>query len=395
MRLVALLFAFSLWAADPAVDREKLQQIGPRMQTYVDQHLVSGVVTLVAHKGEIVHLNAVGRQVIETDKKMATDSIFQIMSMTKPVTGVAVMMLVEEGKLNLSDPVERHLPEFRGQMVRDADGKLRPAARPVTIRDLMTHTSGMAGMPPASTPELYQKMDLPLGDAVRIFAQQPLEFDPGTRWRYSNPGIATLGRLVEIHSGLAFEKFLDERIFKPLGMKDSHIFLPVEKQSRLALIYHPDDGKLVRGSGKSYGGDAATFRKNAKFSAPEYGLYTTATDLAAFYQMMLDRGVYRGKRYLSKASVETMTMVHTDGITAGHSPGMAFGLTWELVKEPLGTLTLRSIGSFGHGGAYGTAGWIDPKRQLVGVFLIQSDGGTGGAMARDNFVSMAAAAVLD
>lgn len=287
------------------------------MQTYVDKQLVSGVVTLVAHKGEIVHLNAVGRQVIEGDKKMAADSIFQIMSMTKPVTGVAVMMLVEEGKMNLADPVERHLPEFRGQMVRDADGKLRPPARPITIRDLMTHTSGMAGMPPASTPELYQKMDLPLGDAVRIFAQQPLEFDPGTRWRYSNPGIATLGRLVEIHSGLAFEKFLEERIFKPLGMKDSHIFLPVEKQSRLALIYHPDDGKLVRGSGKSYGGDAAAFRKNAKFSAPEYGLYTTATDLAAFYQMMLDRGVYRGKRYLSKASVETMTMVHTDGSPLG------------------------------------------------------------------------------
>lgn len=395
MRHVSLLFALSLWAAEPGIDRARLQQIAPRMQSYVDQNLLSGVVTLVAHKGEIVHLNAVGRQTVEDNKKMANDSIFQIMSMTKPVTGVAVMMLVEEGKMNLTDAVERHLPEFRGQMVRDADGKLRKPARLVTIRDLMTHTSGMAGMPPASTPELYQKMDLPLGDAVRIFAQQPLEFDPGTRWLYSNPGIATLGRLVEIHSGMAFEKFLEERIFKPLGMKDSHIFLPVEKQARLALIYHPEGEKLVRGSGKSYGGDAAAFRKNAKFSAPEYGLYTTATDLAAFYQMMLDGGVYRGKRYLSKASVDVMTMVHTAGITAGHSPGMAFGLTWEVVKEPMGALTMRSIGAFGHGGAYGTYGWVDPQKKLVGVFLIQSDGGGGGGAARDNFMSVAGAAVLD
>jgi CubicO group peptidase (beta-lactamase class C family) len=366
------------------------------MKAYADRGQLSGIVTLVMHQGEIAHLNATGLQTIEDKKPMAPDSIFQVMSMTKPVTGVAIMMLAEEGKFSLQDPVEMHLPEFKGQMVKASDGSLQKPPRLVTIRDLMSHTSGMPGMPPASTPDLYQKMNLTLEEAVRVFAQQPLEFNPGTRWMYSNPGIATLGRLVEVHSGMPFERFLDERIFKPLGMKDSHIFLPAEKHGRLALVYRVGaGGKLERAPGNSYGGDAGSFRKGAKFSAPEYGLYTTAADLGRFYQMMLNGGVLKGQRLLSKASVDTMSALHTGALKAGHNPGTGFGLTWEVVKEPGGMLTMRSIGSYGHGGAYGTHGWIDPAKNLVGVFLIQSAGGGAGGEARDAFMTMAGSAVLD
>ena len=390
--LVLTLAALVQQAAPPSksgLDPERLARIPIRMKAFVDKGEIPGTVTLVARHGQIAHLEAAGYQDIEGRKPMRTDSIFQVMSMTKPVTGVAVMMLAEEGRLSINDPVEKYIPEFRNQMVRDG-GQMRRPARPITIRDLMSHTSGMSG-PHAPLNDLYQKMDRTLAEVVPAFAKSPLEFEPGTRWLYSNTGIATLGRIVEVISDRPFEQFIADRIFTPLGMKDSFIFPPADKTSRIAVVYTFRDGKLERAGATSLGGDSTQFRKGAKYAAPEFGLYSTASDLFAFYQMMLNNGTYNGRRLLSKAAVDVMTTNHTGDIKAGHLPGTVFGLTWEVVRDPIGTVTLLSPGSFGHGGAFGTHGWIDRQKDLVGVFMVQRSGND----ARNAFFQLAGAAVTD
>ena len=196
----------------------------------------------MARHGEIVHLDAIGWQDIENKKPMRSDSIFQIMSMTKPLTGLGIMMLMEDGRLTLNDPVEIYIPEFREQHL--ADGS-KPK-HPVTIRDLMTHTSGMSGRLPETMPDLYTRMDKPLSEAVPAFAAQPLEFEPGKKWQYSNSGIATLGRIIEVMTGAPYERFMQQRIFDPLGMKDTFFFPPADKKDRIAVLYTRKDGKLVQ-----------------------------------------------------------------------------------------------------------------------------------------------------
>src|SRR2546426_549930 len=194
---------------------------------------------------------------------MRTDSIFQIMSMTKPITAAGIMILIDEGKLSLNDPVDKHLPEFRSQWMiesQSSDHKsrtLKRPSRPITIRDLLTHTSGMAAAPPEGAKELYQRMDMPLKEAVALFSQQPLDFEPGSKWQYSNAGIATLGRIIEVASDQPFEKFLDERIFRPLGMKDSFFFPSPEKIERISMVYKIEKGKLMRSGDDILGGDPA------------------------------------------------------------------------------------------------------------------------------------------
>jgi CubicO group peptidase (beta-lactamase class C family) len=399
--LFLALIAFSLFAAQPdpkkaGLDPQQLAKIPARMKEFVDRGELSGAVTLVARHGVLGSLDAVGWQNVEEKKPMRVDTVFQVMSMTKPFTGVGIMMLVEEGRLRITDPVEKHLPEFRGQMViesRTADTRvLAKPSRPITIFDLMTHTSGMSGGPPEGIKDVLQKMDLPLAQAVAIYSQQPLDFEPGTKWQYSNTGLATLGRIIEAASGQPYEKFLENRIFRPLGMKDSFIFPPQDKLSRVAMVYKFEDGKLQRSGSEILGGDPATFRKGARYSGPEYALCTTAQDLFAFYQMMLNGGAYNGQRLLSRASVDAMTKVHTGNLKAGHNPGTAFGLTWEVVKDSVGLFGLLSQDTFGHGGAFGTHGWIDRAKDLVGVFLIQSARGPAND-AKYAFMAMANAAV--
>ncbi len=368
------------------------------MKSYVDRGEVAGVVTLVSRHGVTASLEAVGWADIENQKPMKTDSIFQIMSMTKPVCATAILMLVEEGKLALTDAVEKHLPEFRGQMTiasQDANGVfLKKPSRPITIRDIMTHTSGMQGNPPPGLSALYQKLDMTLAEAVHVYGQTPLQFEPGTRWSYSNMGIATLGRLVEVASGMPFETFLATRIFEPLGMKDSFLFPPADKMDRIAIVHTHKDGKLTTAPGTILGGDPRHYRKGAKYSAPEFGLHSTASDLAAFYNMLRAGGAANGRRLLSKASIATMTSLHTGDIKSGHLVGTGFGLGWEVTKEPLGTLNLMSIGSYGHGGAFGTHGWVDPAMDTVNVFLIGQAGGSP-SNGKSVFMSLAGAAVVD
>lgn len=389
--------------ADPGktgLDPNRMAQIPVRMKYFVDRGAVAGAVTLVARHGVVAEFDATGFQNLESKKPMAKDTIFQIMSMTKPLTGIGIMMLMEEGKLGIGDPVERHLPEFRGQMViqdRNPDGSivLKKPARPITIRDLMTHTSGMFDSLPESIKEHNQRMNMTLAEAVSIFSQQPLEFEPGTRWKYSSPGIGVLGRIIEVASGQSFEAFMTERLFRPLEMKDSFFFPPADKLNRIAMVYQSKDGKLAPAGDNILGGDPSRFRKGARYPAPEWGLFSTAADLDSVYQMMLNGGVYQGRRYLSRASVEIMTQLLTGDIpNSGWIGGGGYGLTWEVIKNAPGTLLLLSPGSYGHGGAFGTQGWIDPAKDMIRILLVQrSDGGTDDV--KSAFMTIAGSAITE
>jgi CubicO group peptidase (beta-lactamase class C family) len=236
-------------------------------------------------------------------------------------------------------------------------------------------------------------MNVPLEQVVKELAKQPLLFQPGTQWSYSSPGIEILGRIIEVCSQQKYEDFIAERILRPLGMKDSFFYPPADKINRIAMVYAQQDGRLVRAPASILGGDPAKYRKGAVFPAPGWGLYSTAEDLLHLYRMMLHRGVYEGRRYLSPFSVHVMTEPQTTGIQpVGWMGGSDYGLAWEIVTDPLGELAGHTVGSYGHGGAFGTQGWIDPQNELISIMLIQrSDGGTDSM--RNVFLTMAEASV--
>jgi CubicO group peptidase (beta-lactamase class C family) len=392
MRLLLLLTVLcrcmAASGADPVkagMSPERLARIPARMQAFVVRGTAAGFVTLVARRGQLASLAAVGYQDRESKTPMRVDTIFQIMSMSKPVTGVGIMILAEEGRLSLLDAVEKHLPEYRGQTMTNG---AKPS-HPITIRDLMTHTSGMPGGSPDALKGPRGNWDHTLAEVVAIESQMKLLSEPGVQWRYSNAGIATLGRIIEVVSGQPFEKFIHDRIFEPLGMKDTFYFLPVDRRSRLAAVYTDENGVLKRFTGDR-------FREGSKYPAPEGGIYSIATDLAAFYQMMLNHGVLGGKRILSRAAVDVMTALHTGDIPAGFAPGMGYGLTWSVVREPARTLRLNSIGAYGHGGAYRTYGWVDPAKDMLGVILFQRTNGGGDVADEINaFMVLAASAIED
>ncbi len=374
-----------------------LSQIPPRIKHFIDDQVVPGAVTLVAHRDDVVEFDALGMADTEAGRPMQKDTIFQIMSMTKPVTAIGIMMLAEEGKLALRDPVEQYLPEFHGQRVETNNGpdaaRLGVPNHSITIRDLMTHTAGIQDTPPAAIHDYFQLMNVPLAEVVRQLAKEPLLFQPGTQWSYSSPGIEILGRLIEVCSGQKYEDFISERILRPLGMKDSFFFPPADKIGRIAMVYVQKEGKLVRAPATILAGDPAKYRQGAVFPAPGWGLYSTAEDLLHLYRMMLNDGVYEGRRYLSPFSVHLMTESHTKGIQpVGWMRGADYGLAWEVVTDPLGELAGHSKGTYGHGGAFGTQGWIDPQNQLISIMLIQrADGGTDSM--RNIFLNMAEASV--
>jgi len=366
-----LLWIGLLKAAD--LDASKLAQIRGRMQQFVDQGEIAGAVTLVGRHDRIASLEAVGYQDLDKKTPMRTDCLFRIASMTKPVTAIGIMILAEEGKLSVDDAVERHLPEFRGMQLLVSRSKekvvTKKPSRPITLCDLLTHTSGMPGGLPPDLADLYVKRNRTLAEGVRALAQRPLEFEPGTKWAYCNLGIDTLGRVIEVVSGEPYEKFLEKRVFRPLGMADTGFYPSPEQRARIAMTYKPEKGKLVPSTSDILGPPV-----DAKYPIPAGGLYSTAADLARLYQMMLNHGTLGGKRILSPAGVKTMTRVHTGNLTAGFTPGMGFGYGWAVVQQPAGVTEMLSKGSYGHGGAFGTQGWIDPEKDLFMVLLIQRVG---------------------
>ena len=389
LNLIAAVFgaALSAGAADP-LTAPRLTGIAPRLQELVDSGQIPGAVFLVAHNGEILLLQAVGHQSLEPDRPMRTDSIFQVMSMTKPITAAGLMMLVEEGKVVLTEPVDKYLPEFRDQPLPTPPPQGR---RRMMVYQLLTHTNGMTDPPPERRQEIQCDLKLSLADAVKYYATLPLHFEPGTRWAYSNIGLATAGRIIEVVSGMPYEQFISQRILQPLGMKDSFYFPDAARIPRIAMLYRAENGKLVPPGPNVLGGDPAKFRQGAKYPAPEYGLYSTASDLAAFYQMMLNGGTYKGRRYLSKSSVDVMTTLHTGSLET-FNLGFGNGLAFTVPREAASTLDLLSTESFGHAGAFGTWSFADKSKRLVGVMLIQLTG-PNNTTAQHVFTAMVEAAV--
>jgi CubicO group peptidase (beta-lactamase class C family) len=340
------------------------------MQQFVDEQQISGSVTLVGRSDAVVSLEAVGRRSIEDDLPMRPDTLFRIASMTKPITAIGIMMLADQGKLAIDDPVEKYLPEFRGpMMVAGPPGDtitLKKPARPITLGDLLTHTSGLPGKLPPGLADLYDRRDRTLAEAALAFSQRPLDFEPGSRWAYSSPGIDTLGRVIEAAAGVSYERFLEERLFEPLGMADTTFYPAAAQVARTAVVYERRQGALR---------PVAAFRggppEGAKYPHPAGGLFSTAPDLARLYQMMLNGGTRAGRRYLSESSVAAMTRVQTGDLRAGFSEGIGFGLGWSVVRRPAGVTAMLSPGSYGHGGGYGTQCWIDPHRGLFTILLTQ------------------------
>ncbi|MES2792620.1 MAG: serine hydrolase domain-containing protein [Planctomycetota bacterium] len=366
-----VLFAGSSWAAE--FDSDKLAVLREKMQQYVDDHLIAGAVTVIGSKDGIASLEAFGQQNIAQSKPMPRDALFRIASMTKPITAMGIMILVEEKKLAVDDPVEKYIPEFAGQkLVVSREGgnvTLGAPPRPITIRDLLTHTSGLPGGFPAPYTDAHFKRQLTLKQTVEISAQQPLDFAPGSKWSYCNAGIDTLGRIIEVVSGQSFENFLAKRIFEPLGMKDTTFYPTDEQLTRLAGLYDQKEGKLQY---VEYAIMGPT--RGAKHPIPAGGLYSTGADIAKLYQLMLQKGSNGPLHILSANSVAEMTKVQTGTLECGFTPGMSFGYGWAVVRQPSGVHAMLSAGTYGHGGVFGTQGWIDPQQDLFVILLIQRVG---------------------
>ncbi len=359
--LLAVAFTASTYAASSGA-------IPAAMQKLVHGEVISGAVTLVAKDGKVTALDATGWADLETRQPMRTDHLFWIASMTKPMTGVAVLMLQDEGKLSVDDPVEKHLPEFKDMWLLAAKTKdsmtLKRAARVITIRDLLTHTSGLANMDaprPTAT----------LAELVGGYAKLPLQFEPGSKWQYSNPGINTLGRIVEVVSGVPFAEFMQQRLFTPLGMKDTTFWPNASQAKRIATAYQPKSGGKGLEPTDVYFLRGAPVGDRQRTQYPAGGLFSTAEDVAKFYQMMLDGGMVRGKRLLSPNAIEQLTRTQTGDIKTGFTDGMSWGLGFQVVKEPQGVTGMLSKGTYGHGGAYGTQSWADPHTRTIYILMIQ------------------------
>jgi CubicO group peptidase (beta-lactamase class C family) len=363
------------------MEGQAAHEIGPitaRMQQFVEQGQIAGAVTLVAQEGQIVHQSAVGQADIEGERVMKTDTVFAIASMTKPITATAVMMLRDEGKLCVEDPVSKYIPEFRNVRL---DGK--PPAREITIRDLMTHTSGIGG---------GQQNQGTLEETVRRLTEQPLRFEPGSKWQYS-PGLTVCGRVIEVAADQPYEEFLAERIFRPLQMKDTTFFPTEGQQARLAKIYKPGPEKGALAPATHWLTDLGSKRT----PNPSGGLFSTATDMSRFYQMILNGGQLDGKRIVSEQSVREMTSLQTSELTTGFTPGNGWGLGWCVVRQPQGVTAMVSPGTFGHGGAFGTQGWVDPKRKMIFVLMIQRTafGNSDASDIRGDFQRLAVEALVN
>ena len=339
--------------------------VAPLLQPFVDRHELAGAVALVINPERVLDVECVGFADIAAQKPMTPDTLFWIASQTKAMTATAVLMLVDEGKIALDDAVEKYLPEFRGQlMVAGAEGGkpvLRAPSRPITIRDVLSH---MSGLPFQSAIEKPTLDGLPLAAAVRSYAKTPLQWEPGTRYQYSNAGINTAARILEVVSGMPYERFLQRRLLGPLGMKDT-TFWPTEKQARrIAKSYRPDASQTGLGEFPISQLIYPLSDRKHRYPMPAGGLFSTAADTAKFCQMLLNGGDLNGRRYLSKAAFAELTKRQTP-TSVNESYG--FGLS-------VGT------DNFGHGGAHATGMEIRPGDGYAVVWMVQHGGfpGDGG-----------------
>lgn len=371
----------------------RLTNIRAVMSRHVAEKRIPGASGLIARRGKIAYQETFGMADMEAGKPMQMDTIHRIYSMTKPITSVAVMMLYEEGKFQLNDPVGKYLPEFAKMQVAveekdPATGKpvmkTAPAKRPITVRDLLRHTAGLTYGVFGDTlvDQEYRKVKI-LGQAnlaefVTQLSAIPLQYEPGTRWHYS-VSVDVLGRLVEVLSGKSFDQFLQERIFAPLEMNDTGFVVPASKKDRLATLYTlTKEGKLQASPICATSQECIEKFPNAVPSVLQSmgmqsgggGLTSTAYDYLRFCQMMLDQGQYNGKRLLSRKTVQLMSSDNL-GTIPGMGPGTGFGLGFAVSKAPGEAGMMGSPGEYNWGGAAGTKFWIDPQEQLIGIFMIQ------------------------
>ncbi len=396
---------------DVGMSSDRLRRVTESMRAHVQAGDVAGVVTLVARRGRLVHHEAQGAMNLETKTPMAKDAIFRLASMSKPITGVAVLMLIEEGKIRLTDPVSRFIPEFKSMKVAvarpggragaaagggagaAAGGAAGPApfdtvsaTREITIRDLLTHTSGLVsgGLGGATAPQ-RAPTDTLAGYIPKLGAV-PLDFQPGTLWRYSGQaGFDVLSRIVEAVSGQPFDQFLKQRLFDPLGMKDTTFVLNAANESRIPILYN-----------RSPKGLQPTPRvTNTTYFSGAGGLASTAEDYLQFAQMLLNRGQMNGVRFLSPKTIDLMTANHTGDMVNGQfgrpERGMGFGLSVQVVQDPAAADLRVSKGAYGWAGGTGVSFWIEPEEQLVSIFFIQ---GAGGGV-RPDFENAVRQAIID
>ncbi|SFW70281.1 CubicO group peptidase, beta-lactamase class C family [Sinomicrobium oceani] len=383
-------YAQKLQVSDPAqagFSRERLDKIDDMLQEYVSAKKIAGAVALIAHDGKIVYHKGTGYADIREKRNMAPNTIFRIASQTKAITSTAVMMLFEEGKLLLDDPVSLYIPEFKDQGVLDefkpADSTYTtvPARRAVTIRDLLTHTSGIgyAVIGSKEANAIYARAGIPagfvaeplkLGDKMKILAKLPLTHQPGEKFTY---GLNTdvLGYVVEVVSGISLDDFFRQRIFQPLQMNDTYFYLPRDKQARLAEVYVENQaGETVEAPQVSHGGiDKDYPLKGSTYFSGGAGLSSTAADYAAFLQMLLNGGIYNGKRLLSPDTIRLMTVNQIGELGLGY--GNTFGLGFEIVGKGGSAALPWHEGSFSWGGYFGSHYWVDPASGIVAVILTQ------------------------
>ncbi len=373
------LLAIILLMAPLVILHAESPRLAPTLQSFVENHTLAGAVVLIADKDKILDCEAVGWMDIASKKPMRTDAMFWIASQSKPLTCTALMILVDEGKVKVDDPVEKYLPEFKGQMFvaeKDDDHQLlKKPARPMRVRDLMSHTSGLPSVTPVMKPTLDA---LPLEKVVVANTMQPLEAEPGTHYTYSNPGMNTVGRIVEVVSGMPYEQFMQSRIFTPLGMTDTTFWPNDEQLARLAKSYKPSADKSDLEETKI---DSLTYPLNARtrHAFPGGGLFSTANDLSRFYRMLANNGTFEGHRILSEKAIEQMTTDQTGDLKSGY--GFGFRIQGHNV---------------GHGGAYSTNSQLNREHQLITIFLVQHAGWSKDGKqilpavqkaATDNFVS--------
>ena len=368
---------------------QRLAAIPIRMKEYVDGNQTAGTVTIVGRHGKVTSFEAIGYQDVESKKPMRKDSLFRIASLTKPITCAGIMVLVDEGRISVIDPVEKYLPEYKGIKVSGCEGRSGyacaavPSSRAINIEDLMAHTSGLqgnlnlrGGVEPTTLAEL-----------AALGAKTQLLFEPGTNWNYSNVGYDVLGRIIEIVSKESYDAFLRQRIFEPLGMNDTYFFVPDEKLDRLATLYTFSDGGLKRSPAQ------LSSQHGPRIPMPAGGLVSTAADIFRFNMMMRNKGTLDGRRVLSSAAVTLMTTSHTGDLKAGWVPGVGHGYGYEVVRNAEGMFRYNSIGSFVKGGAFRTYEWVDPQKDLVGVFMMQLTNGGDTADEINSFMAISAAAV--
>jgi CubicO group peptidase (beta-lactamase class C family) len=389
---LTLVFSLRLMAGAPTtpeevgLSTERLGRITEMMRRHITTGEISGGVTLVARHGRIAHLEAHGAMDMESKQPMPKDAVFRIASMTKPVTGTAVMMMMEEGKLRITDPVSKYIPQFNDMNVAVAKASPRgpvandeplsapqfytvPAEREITIRDLLTHTSGLVSGPLSSSEVRRVGARKPtdtLADYTPRLGGTALEFQPGSRWAYSaTAGFDTLGRIVEITSGQSFDQFLKQRLFDPLGMKDVSFYATDALASRMPSAY-----QLVP-KGVQKNTNASTMQSQVYFMGSG-GLISTAEDYWKFGQMLLNGGELNGRRLLSPRTIDYMKSVHIPDTLPGRAAGEGYGLSVRVIEHAAAGAHRISDGSFGWSGAYGTHFWIDPKEDIVAIMMIQT-----------------------